>query len=259
MTESTMRFLIVFTLIFLCYQAAEGIGIRLLNSPLWQAIFMIGTIPLAFILGQRFYHAPLGAFALEVKPRVVQWLLITFAFAVSAKAIALLLGRSFGIYTVQANGQHVDWHLLPAAALVFITTFIPSLAEDILTRGLLLRHGPVRRGLTFIAFSSIVYVLNHVYRLGNGPMEWMMLACFGIAYATACVRTDSLWAAVGLHWGWNAANGLFPLFLSIEVLQRDKAMLLSAVIHLVLSAICAGVFTQPSGHASDARRLSSPP
>ena len=90
---------------------------------------------------------------------------------------------------------------------------------------------------SFVLASSAIYVLNHVYRLGAGPAEWGLLFCFGLAYATALVRTGTLWAAVGLHLGWNLANAVLDLVARVEVLQPGGSRLLSGAAHLLLLAL----------------------
>jgi len=57
----------------------------------------------------------------------------------------------------------------------------------------------------FILVSAALYVLNHIYRLHKGPVEWGMLFCFGLAYGSVLWRTRTLWAAVGLHWAGTGA------------------------------------------------------
>ena len=97
-----------------------------------------------------------------------------------------------------------------------------------------------RSGVAFVAFSTLAYVLNHVYRLGNGPMEWLMLACFGVAYATALWRSGTLWGAVGLHWGWNLSNAVLGNVFPIETTSALQAPLLSAAMHLLMAAVIFG-------------------
>jgi hypothetical protein len=80
-------------------------------------------------------------------------------------------------------------------------------------------------------------VLNHVYRLERGPLEWAMLFCFGLAYATALWHSGSLWAAVGLHWGWNLANGL----LAVDTLDPRRGAVFSAVTHLAILLVVLAV------------------
>lgn len=73
--------------------------------------------------------------------------------------------------------------LLPGALWTMFATFFPSVAEDIVTRGFLMRTLPrLSRRWLFVVISAGVYVLSHIYRLANGPSEWLMLFCFGLAY-----------------------------------------------------------------------------
>ncbi|TFW09235.1 CPBP family intramembrane metalloprotease [Oxalobacteraceae bacterium OM1] len=247
------RFWLVFLPVFACYQAAEGVGMRLLGSAVWQGMLMTATIPLALLLGRRVYGNAAATFALERRAGAWRWLFGGLLLALAAKAAAWAVGQATGVYHVAPAALPAPGALLQAVALVLFTTIIPSLAEDMLTRGLWVRHGPLREGAGFVLLSTLVFVLNHIYRLANGPLEWLMLACFGLAYAAALARSGTLWAAVGLHWGWNAANGLLGQFVDVDVLQRAPATLLSASAHLVLLGIVLAV-----GGRSAKRQLAAP-
>jgi membrane protease YdiL (CAAX protease family) len=64
-----------------------------------------------------------------------------------------------------------------------------------------------------------------------------MLFAFGLAYATALVCTGSLWATIGLHWGWNMAA--FAAGSMVEVVEgrESHAPLLSAGAHLGVACV----------------------
>lgn len=237
MNAAAPRFWIVLALLFCCYQAAEGVGARLLHSRYWQGMIMLAVLPLALTLGTLFYRAPLQSYALELKLSAARWLAGAFATALAAKLCAIAIGAAAGIYSLGFHRPPSASLLFSAIGSVLMFTFAPSIAEDILTRGIWFRKGPVRQGLAFVLLSTAVYVLNHIYRLANGPLEWAMLACFGLAYATILVRSGTLWAAAGLHWGWNAANGIIGLVADVNVLQRSKAALLASLAHLALLAL----------------------
>ncbi|RYZ11174.1 MAG: CPBP family intramembrane metalloprotease [Alphaproteobacteria bacterium] len=150
-------------------------------------------------------HSP-GALA---RPRCCSALALAFI----AKAAALVAGFQIGAYSSFAVSPPTDISVASIAILLaLISTFIPSIAEDILTRGLWWRATPWMTGAAFILITSVIYVLNHIFRLAEGPAEWIRLFCFGIAYAAAMARFRTLWAAVGLHWGWNLANTLLDQF-----------------------------------------------
>lgn len=254
--KHSLRVVVAFVVLFVLYQSAEGVGGRLLGNFAVQAGLMLACVLAAWPVSRWLGHRGLGAWALEATPRALAWLATGLAIALLAKGAALWLGLRAGIYIAPATitpapgTPHLFALLLPALPMLLLSTFVPSIAEDILTRGFWYRAADIawRRGLAFVAFSTAMYVLNHIYRLGNGPGEWLMLACFGIAYATALWRTGTLWAAVGLHWGWNLANAMSGQLLPVDVANPQLAPMLSAAMHLAMAGAVL-LATARIGHA----------
>jgi membrane protease YdiL (CAAX protease family) len=174
-------------------------------------------------------------------------LVLGLALALLAKSAAIAIGTRAGVYSFAWKDEVLAAGLAGALAWLGFSTVVPSVAEDILTRGLVLRAFPrLGRHWLFVPVSAALYVLNHIHRLHEGPVEWLRLFCFGLAYAAALYRTRSLWAAVGLHWGWNLANGLLDLFATTGVQQAAQAPMYSGAAHLVLLA-CALTLMRPAG------------
>ena len=263
--KQSLRVAVAFVVLFVLYQSAEGVGGRLLGNFGVQAGLMLACVLAAWPLSRWLGHRGLGAWALEATPRALAWLATGLVVALLAKGMALWLGLRTGIYTAppatttSPGTPHPFALLLPALPMLLLSTFVPSIAEDILTRGFWYRAAGIawRRGFAFVAFSTAMYVLNHVYRLGNGPGEWLMLACFGIAYATALWRTGTLWAAVGLHWGWNLANAAFSQLLPVEVANAQLAPMLSAAMHLAMAGML--LLATRSGRAQARQAIEAPP
>jgi membrane protease YdiL (CAAX protease family) len=100
---------------------------------------------------------------------------------------------------------------VPAAAVVVrqslvfsLGTFLPSLAEDILTRGYLFRHLEQRTSRrVFVLLSPAIYVLNHIYALSSGPTQLTYLFVIGLMLAVPLLVTRNLWYTVGAHWAGN--------------------------------------------------------
>ncbi|NII56528.1 type II CAAX endopeptidase family protein [Luteibacter sp. SG786] len=242
------RAALAFALLFILYQAAEGVGARLLDNFAVQAAFMVAMVAVAWPLGRWLGFRGYDAYALGWQRAAPLLLAGGLALALLVKYVAVCIGMAFNVYLARAPVAP------PVAAVSFLSsipwalvaTFVPSLAEDILTRGFLYRAIRVRwLPWTFVLASSVVYLLNHVYRLGAGPAEWAMLFCFGLAYAAAVVRTGSLWLAVGLHWGWNLANVLIDDILPYQVVSATWSALLSAAAHLMVLAL---LFALPPQH-----------
>ena len=213
---STARAAFAFFILFALYQSAEGVGARLLHSPIVQDVLMVAAVVAAWPVGRWLLHwRGYAAFALEWQRRAPLWLGAGLALSFLGKAAAIAIGLRIGAYV--RSPAPVPEMTIGTIGFLLIATFIASIAEDMITRGFWWRVRPVAATFgRFVAASALIYLFNHVFRLARGPGEWFMLICLGIAYATALARTGSLWAAVGLHWGWNLANGLVDGLISID-------------------------------------------
>lgn len=89
-------------------------------------------------------------------------------------------------------------------ALLSFGTLLSSFSEDIFTRGLIYRflRGMLQPWLLVLT-SAAVYVLNHIYRLGDGWLLLSHLFALGVLLAIPLVRTGNIGATLGIHWGMN--------------------------------------------------------
>jgi membrane protease YdiL (CAAX protease family) len=235
---ASWRMTLAFAILFLVYQLPEGLGQRLLNSFPVVVALACAFLPIAWLIGRWLGYRGLDAWYLGLRPGWALLLAATFVLAALVKVAALAIGGAAGIYQVGIHPGLTAATVLMAVLTLLPETFLPSIAEDIVTRGFLMRAFPaVSRRPAFIAVSALVYVLNHVYRLQNGPAEWTMLFCFGLAYAAALYYSRSLWPAVGLHWGWNFAGKLGDSVAGVDLVQPMLGPALSSLAHLALLGI----------------------
>lgn len=238
-TRRAAPLVLVFAALFIAYQLPEGLGGRILHSMPVQAFLIVMFLPVAWLCGRAIGFGGLDAWYLNRRRGWITLLAACFALSLAAKAAALGVGAQVGVYKI-APGSAQASALLVSALGLLPYTFFSSIAEDIVTRGFLMRALPVlsKRWL-FVPASAALYVLNHIYRLSNGPLEWLMLFCFGLAYAAALYYSGSLWAAVGLHWGWNFAGNFADNLAKVDVVTPAYSPLLSAATHLVMLGIVA--------------------
>lgn len=246
---SPMRVAVGFALLFITYQAAEAMQTWPPVRSQWGAAVMVLALLIGWPVGRWLGWRGYDAYALDLRPRSFALLGGGFVLALLAKGAALWIGLAIGAYG-HVNLVQPEQSAMPMLlGFGLLSTFVPSLAEDILTRGYPLKAAGIgwRSGLAFVLASAALYTLNHVWRLDWGWTEQLRLFCLGLAYAAAAWRFRTLWAAVALHWGWNFAgvlSDLAPIGLADETLAR----LVSAGIHLVLLGI---VLLLPRGLAGD--------
>ena len=235
--SGVVRFALAFLVLFALYQSAEGIGGHLLGSMAVQGGFLIAFLLAAWLLaGLVLRDSGWKAYALDAANGAARWFMACFGLSVGAKCAALVIGAMVGTYELEFIAPSDPAPFAAALGFAALATFIPSIAEDILTRGLWWRQmGAALSASGFVALSTTIYVLNHIYRLANGPAEWIMLACFGLAYSVALVRSGTLWAAVGLHWGWNLANAVLDLFATVD--SSAASPFFSGGTHLVMAVV----------------------
>jgi membrane protease YdiL (CAAX protease family) len=229
---TTLQLALVFAALFVAYQLPEGLGLRLLHNDAVNAVLMLMFLPIAWLCARSLGFRGLDAWYMGLAPGWGALLAAAFGLALVAKAAALGGGAFAGVYRLAPAAPDMGPLALAALAMLPVT-FFPSVAEDIVTRGFLMRAFPaLSRRWLFVVASSALYVLNHIYRLANGPVEWLMLFCFGLAYAAALFYSRSLWPAIGLHWGWNYAGQMADRVANVDLVRPDLGPVVSILAHL---------------------------
>jgi membrane protease YdiL (CAAX protease family) len=164
------------------------------------------------------------------------------------------LGTATGLYSAPAVAGAAS---IGAVGFALLSTFIPSVAEDILTRGFLLRTLPLQlTAASYVILTALLYTANHVWRFDWGISEQVRLFCLGLAYGAAAWRWRNLWGAVALHWGWNVTNVLADQLMPTETLSSDAARYLSAAVNLAMFVIV--VLLPRAGRANEAVKHAEP-
>jgi hypothetical protein len=55
-----------------------------------------------------------------------------------------------------------------------------------------------------ILISALIYLLNHIYRLTEGPEAWCYIFLLGVNFMIPLVLTKNLWFTGSMHWAGNA-------------------------------------------------------
>jgi membrane protease YdiL (CAAX protease family) len=224
-----------FALMFVLYQAAEGLQTVIApGNPAGPAL-MLAALLLAWPIGRWLGGRGYDRFGLSLTPGWWAMVIGGILLAALARLASLALGLEIGVFAVSGTMQALTVGTL---LMALVTTFVPSVAEDILTRGFLLKAAPLRLNFwTFTLLSALLYTANHIWRLDWGISEQIRLFCLGLAYGAAAWRWRSLWGAVALHWGWNLSSAIADSLVATATVDVVGGRIISAGAHLVLLVI----------------------
>ena len=178
------------------------------------AVFKIGFLLVAFFLARMQGWKGLGGYGLRLAGKWYASLLFGLGIGIIFYSLSLFLSIAFGfdslISILPLNT------ILGALPMILIMTVFPSVAEDILTRGYLFAHIKNAPPGIWAFISTSVYVLNHIWRLGDGVAVLSYLFLLGLVLAYAVLLKKSLWFAFGIHWGANIAFELSNACLKLD-------------------------------------------
>lgn len=207
-----------FVVLFLIYHLPEFLQNHF-QKPLILVLEagMLLFILSAFIFGRLWYRNGFSIYGLHSirknQGNLAKGLLIGIVLAAIGNLIPVWLHWS-------EISIQVSWPQILLLPLLFAAgTLLPSLDEDILTRGYLRIFWPKSWNLNWlIPLSAAVYVLNHIFRLGKTDVM-LYLFMLGVLLMWCYVKTGTLWLTLGIHWGSNIA---YQFFTNLIILRSIK-------------------------------------
>ncbi len=196
--KEIISFVIGFLILFFIYHFPEFF------SAFWvMATFKIGFLIIAFILARIQGWKGLGGYGLGFTHRWVSNLSKGLLAGLFFFSLSIFVSMQLGYEKITEIKSFKN--VINQLPMILLMTAIPSIAEDILTRGYMYAHLKFMKPIWWILLSSIIYVLNHIWRLNDGPAVLMYLFILGVVLAFAVWIAKSLWLAFGIHWGANIA------------------------------------------------------
>jgi uncharacterized protein len=210
-----LKIVVIFLFLFSAYHAAEYMIVFKNNVSgffLFQSLFFI----LALLFGNWYSGNGLTAWGLPISKNSLNNFVTGICFGFCIYATSYFIALATGVEKIVK---------IPVLSEVIKTgipfafgVFFSSLSEDVLTRGLLYSHfkNKLRSGY-LVVFSSTIYLLNHIYRLNDGPAALLYLFLLGVVFILPVIYTKKLWLTAGIHW---AGNTFF--YFSHSVIQTEE-------------------------------------
>jgi membrane protease YdiL (CAAX protease family) len=165
---------------------------------------------------------------LAVYARSVHWLERRTASEIDVRrgAVLSLIGAALGIAIIGGyvlvlwtfGAAHVSQGLTPSGALnvlnEFLVPWLTAVGEELLFRVVLFRIAEEMFGTaSAVLISAALFALSHGANPAANPASLFALAAgMGVLLALAFSVTRNVWFPIGLHMGWNLAEGfLFGL------------------------------------------------
>lgn len=192
----------------------------------FQFLFFVS----AFFFGKWYSGNGLAAWGLPFSKLAVRAFFVGIGLGIILYGIPFLLSLLLNIESITAvpSFEIILKNSLSFAVGVLFTSF----SEDILTRGLIFAHFRDKLKPVFLAaFSALIYLLNHIYRLGDGFDVLAYLFLLGIIYVIPLLITKNLWITGAMHW---AGNVFF--FITHEAIEIEAGK--AAISYNFFFALC---------------------
>lgn len=193
-----VSFVTGFIVLFLIYHFPEFF------SAFWiAAVCKILFLIAAFIVAKAQGFKGLSSWGLSLHTGWWKNLLYGLLIGIGTYMVSTLISVQMKFETIASLPSFVA--VIEQLPMILLITSVPSVAEDILTRGYLYKHLKQHlKPIIWIIASAAAFYLNHIWRYSDGFAVFAYLLMMGLLLAYTVVKTNSLWLAFGLHWGFNA-------------------------------------------------------
>jgi membrane protease YdiL (CAAX protease family) len=191
--------IVSFVLLFVLYHLAEYF-ILFQNNAVGFLGFQFLFFVTAFFLGRWYNGEGLGAWGLSFKGKKRS--IVGVVIGVVLYGIPFVASLLLGIEEITYVPDFVS--LLKGAFPFAFGVLFSSFSEDVFTRGVIFAHLKAKISPhLLILFSAVIYLLNHIYRLDDGPDTLLYLFLLGIVLCIPLVFTKNLWLTGFIHWSGN--------------------------------------------------------
>lgn len=190
-----------FIILFLLYHAAEYCLGR--NNNIAAFLVLMGTcIATAYFIARWMGLGGNAAWGLPIQKTSIRLTAIGLILGLIIYTSAFLARLALGAEII--TGTPSFSQALTGSIVFILGTILPSLAEDILTRGYLYKFFHSKMSSTaFVLLSSIVFTANHIDRYDAGFTIFLFLFITGVCLAIPLAITGNLWYSFGMHWAGN--------------------------------------------------------
>ncbi len=188
----------------------SGAGVRAVLCATFASFPLLSVLLVTGLFCRYIDQCPLEWIGLRADYDSIILFIEGVSIAVAAVTVLFLIGHSIGWFKIERST--ITRNQVPAFCGGACDFSLAAVFEEIAIRGyvfslLMQAKGPV----VAVVGSACVFSMLHMIKHPRIPLIFTINAfMFGIITAQARLVTGSLWAPIGLHFGWNLAQG--PIF-----------------------------------------------
>ena len=178
-----------------------------MHLPVVQASILFAGVVVATLFGMRVMdRSPLRAVGFG-PPHALRQFWIGVGVSVVMICTVVLAELALGLASMQLNALSFA-HALGLVASGLLLYVVVGVSEELLMRGYPFRTlERAARPLVALLVTSVLFSLIHVRNPGIGLASLCNIAFAGIWLGRARIVSGQLWLPIGLHTGWNFAQG----------------------------------------------------
>jgi membrane protease YdiL (CAAX protease family) len=203
-----MKKFLIGILIFIVLNLYFNFTTHFISNTVIVFISILLFFPLASYLVRLVGISGLRGLGLFYSKRGLRFFCISFLIGFGTWTLMYLLYSYLGKFQIMGvkTGIEALWIVLQ----VLVGFFLGSLINDLITRSYVIHFLQGKMQPVVIGFISIViYALDDFWNGDLTLMNFVFSLILGCTFTLAFLKTGSLWANTGLHFGLNIAFGLF--------------------------------------------------
>jgi membrane protease YdiL (CAAX protease family) len=194
--------------IFLLLNLYFNVTTHFISNTIIQLICILLFFPIAHFSVKLVGLPGLNGLGLVRSKKGLQYFLISFLIGFGCWTAMYAVYWNLGKFDI--TGMKTGIEALWIGFQVIVGFFLGSLINDLITRGYIINSLSGKlKSLVIGCISILIYAIDDFWNGEPTIMNFVFSIILGVSFTYAFLKTGSLWANTGLHFGLNVSFGMF--------------------------------------------------
>lgn len=192
---------------FLILDIYFNVTTRFISNSIIQFLCLILFFPLALFIARLNGLSGLSGLGMDRNRKSLKYFTVSFIIGFSIWALMYIAYWIFGKFEI--TGIKTGFEALSIFVQVLVGFFFGSLINDLITRGFVINVLKNQFSTGFIFLISVtIYALDDFWNGEFTSLNLTFSILLGCSLTYSYLKTNSIWADTGLHFGLNVAYGM---------------------------------------------------